>query len=138
MRPPTTRLNKIRRYLQARPLLSLLPVFLLFLTMLSSLALLSDATQNSARFERQYLQLLAINIVGTLIFITLISFRIAHFIHDFRSNAIGSRLALRLVTIFLLISIVPVSAVYYFSLQFIEKASIAGSMCVLSRRCKML
>ncbi len=121
MRPSTTRLNKIRRYLKARPLLSLLPVFLLFLIMLSSLALLSDATQNSARFERQYLQLLAINIVGTLIFITLISFRITHFIHDFRNNAIGSRLALRLVTMFLLISIVPVSAVYYFSLQFIEK-----------------
>lgn len=121
MPPLTANINRAQRYLRQQPLLSLLPVVVLFLIMLSSLALLSDATQNSERFERLYLQLLAINIIGMLIFILLISLRIARFISDFRKNAIGSRLALRLVTMFLLVSIVPVSAVYYFSVQFLEK-----------------
>ena len=116
-----TRTNSTLRYLRNHPLLSLLPVLLLFLMMLSSLALLSDATQNSVRFERLYLQLLIINILGTLILIGLIGLRITRFIRDFRAKVIGSRLALRLVILFLLVSVVPVSAVYYFSLQFLDK-----------------
>lgn len=116
-----TRMNSTLHYLRTHPLLSLLPVLLLFLMMLSSLTLLSDATQNSARFEQLYLQLLVINISGTLILVGLIGFRITRFIREFRAKVIGSRLALRLVTLFLLVSIVPVSAVYYFSLQFLEQ-----------------
>ena len=73
MPPLIAHINRVRLYLQQQPLLSLLPVVLLFLIMLSSLALLSDATQNSERFERLYLQLLAVNIIGMLIFVLLIS-----------------------------------------------------------------
>lgn len=115
------RITDIYRYLRSQPLLSLLPIFVLFMMMLSSLALLSDATQNSVRFERLYLQLLVINIVGLLILSTLITLRIIRFIRDFRSGVMGSRLALRLIIMFLLVSAIPVSAVYYFSLQFLEK-----------------
>ncbi len=114
-------LKKTLHYLRSHPLLSLLPVVFLFLVMLASLELLSNATQNSAHFERHYLQLLIINILGVLILIGLIGFRIKRFIYDFRAKVIGSRLALRLITLFFLVSLIPVSAVYYFSLQFLEK-----------------
>ncbi len=109
------------RRLQQHSAFKLLPVLLLFLLMLSSLALLSDATQNSARFERLYLQLLIINLLGALILLFLIGRRIIRFIKEFRAGVIGSRLALRLLSMFMLVSIVPVSAVYYFSLQFLDK-----------------
>jgi len=115
------RLTQFLGYLNTHPYFGLLPVFVLFLIMLLSLVLLGDATQNSQSFERLYALLLIVNFSGVILLLGLIGHRIIRFVREFRSGVIGTRLALRLVIMFIVVAAVPVSAVYYFSLQFLQK-----------------
>ncbi len=107
--------------LSRHPLYRALPIVVLFLLMLAALVLLSDITSNSERFERHYLRLLAINILGLIVLAVLIGLYLARLIRDYRAEVIGSRLALRLVTLSIVIAVVPATVLYYFSLQFLQR-----------------
>ncbi|MHA1569314.1 MAG: ATP-binding protein, partial [Alphaproteobacteria bacterium] len=88
---------------------------------LTSLYLMSDATHNSALFGKLYSLLLGINILAIVLFVALIGKSVWHLIQQYRRQVAGSRLTARLVIMFVILSVTPVSVVYYFSLDFIQR-----------------
>ena len=97
------------------------PIVLLFFLLLLSLYLISGATHNSTLFSRLYSVLLGINILAILLFIGLISKNVWRLIQQYRDRVTGSRLTARLVIMFVILSVTPVSVVYYFSLDFLQR-----------------
>jgi nitrogen fixation/metabolism regulation signal transduction histidine kinase len=99
---------------------SLLPKLVLFVLLLVSLYLLSIATQNTADFGRLYSWLLLINVTALVVLVGLIGANVYRLVRQHRLHAPGARLTLRLVIVFVLLAVAPVSVVYYFSLQFLH------------------
>ena len=97
------------------------PVLLLFFLLLTSLYMMSAATQNSAVFGRLYSLLLAINILALLLLLALIGRHLFSLISRYRNRAAGSRLTVRLVIMFVILAVTPISVLYYFSLQFLHR-----------------
>jgi len=99
----------------------ILPMLLLFVLLLVSLSLLSDATHNTERFGQMYSMLLLINAAGLIFLGTLVVANIFSLIRQQRMQAPGARMTSRLVVMFVILAVVPVSVVYYFSLQFLHR-----------------
>lgn len=97
------------------------PIIALFALLLVSLSLMSAATQNSEQFGRLYFSLLMINLLGLVTLVVLIAANLARLVRQYRNKATGSRLTMRLVAVFVVVALVPVSVVYYFSLGFIQR-----------------
>lgn len=99
-----------------------LPVVVLSVLLLVSLYLMSAATQNSEVFGRVFFILLLINVVALVMLLVLISANLIRLVRQYRRRAAGSRLTVRLVVIFVILALLPVSVVYYFSLGFIQRS----------------
>jgi len=99
----------------------LLPVVGLLSLLLVILALMSQATENSAHFSRLYSWLLLSSASGLLLLAALIGYNLYRLLRQYRADTPGSRLTLRLVVLFVVIAIAPVAVVYYFSLQFLQR-----------------
>ncbi len=97
------------------------PVITLFVLLLASLYLLSGSTQNSLLFDRLYSLLLGVNLLAIVLLFGLIGKHLYRLVKQYRSRATGSRLTSRLVVMFIILSVTPVSVVYYFSLQFLQR-----------------
>ena len=97
------------------------PVVLMFILLLASFYLISGAVQNSATFGRLYSLLLAINLFTLLLLLALIGRNLIRLVQQYRHNDPGSRLTVRMVVMFLILAVTPVSVVYYFSLQFLNR-----------------
>lgn len=97
------------------------PVIALFLLLLISLYLMSSATQNSAQFGQLYSFLLVLNVLELVALVGLITINLQRLRRQYREGVVGSRLTVRLVTIFVILSVVPVSLVYYFSVDFLQR-----------------
>ncbi|MDH5190339.1 MAG: ATP-binding protein [Gammaproteobacteria bacterium] len=97
------------------------PVSLLFVGLIVLLYLMSAATENSAQFGRMYSIMLMVAVFGLVILLGLITFNLTQLIRRYRKRVMGSRMTLRLVTMFIILSLLPVSVVYYFSLQFLHR-----------------
>jgi nitrogen fixation/metabolism regulation signal transduction histidine kinase len=97
------------------------PMLLLFAMLLVSLTLLSDATHNSERFGQMYSLLLLINAAGLVFLVALVASNIISLIRQQRTKVPGARMTSRLVVMFVVLAVVPVSIVYYFSLQFLQR-----------------
>jgi len=91
----------------------------LFVFMLASLLMMSNALQDSSHFGRLYLGLLIINATGLLILVVLITLNLKRLIRQLRNRVPGSRMTVRMVSMFTVLSVVPVLIVYYFSLDFL-------------------
>ncbi|MDE2088951.1 MAG: HAMP domain-containing protein [Gammaproteobacteria bacterium] len=89
--------------------------------LLASLYFMSDAAQNSARFGRLYSWLLLINASGLVLLATLIGVNLFRLVRQYRARAAGSMLTLRMVVMFMVLAVAPVTVVYYFSLQFLQR-----------------
>lgn len=89
--------------------------------MVMSMALLSAATENSSQFGRMHLVLVVINVLGLIVLVGLIGINLTKLLSQYKRNVTGSRLTLRLVVIFVILSVAPVSLVYYFSLGFLQR-----------------
>ena len=96
------------------------PVALLLLLLLGSLYLMSSATENSEEFGRIYIPLLVIIVIELLILAGLIVYNLGRLIRQYRNQATGSRLTVRLVVLFVILAVTPASVLYYFSLGFIR------------------
>ena len=110
-----------RKLLAALQRQALLPMIALSILLLAMLALMSNATENSARFSQYYSWLLLGIAAGLLLLGVLISINLLRLIQRHRRHEPGSRLTLRLVGLFVTISIIPVTIVYYFSVQFLHR-----------------
>jgi two-component system, NtrC family, nitrogen regulation sensor histidine kinase NtrY len=97
------------------------PVTALFVMLLISLYLMSAATQNSQEFGRLFFGLLLINVLGLITLVTLIAINLIRLVRQYHSQVTGSRLTVRLVVMFVLLAVAPVSVVYYFSVEFIQR-----------------
>ncbi|WJW75625.1 ATP-binding protein [Thiohalobacter sp. IOR34] len=97
------------------------PMLLLFGLLLVSLSFMSDATHNSERFGRLYSLLLLTNAIGLMVLAVLISSNLYWLVVQYRKRAAGARLTARLVAMFVILAVLPVSVVYYFSLQFLNR-----------------
>ena len=97
------------------------PIVALFVLLLMSLYLMSDATHNSALFGQLYSLLLGINLLAIVLFIVLIGKSVWLLVRQYRQQIAGSRLTARLVIMFVILSVTPVSVVYYFSLDFLQR-----------------
>ena len=86
-----------------------------------SLVLLNLATHHAGSFDRIYVALLVTNISAILILLGLITRHALRLARQYRAGAPGSRLTLRLVLMFTVLSVAPVLAVYYFSFDFLQR-----------------
>ena len=97
------------------------PIAVVVVLLLTSLYLMSVATHNSLLFGRLYSLLLGINFLATILLVSLIGKSVWHLIQQYRQGKTGSRLTARLVVMFVVLSVTPVSVVYYFSLDFLQR-----------------
>ena len=97
------------------------PMVVLFVLLLVSLYLMGRATQNSDEFGRLYVLLLVINCSLLVVLIVLIGTNMLRLWRQYRAQATGVRLTLRLVVMFVILAMVPVSVVYYFSVDFLRR-----------------
>ena len=86
----------------------------LFIFMLSSLLMMSKTLQNSELFDRFYLGLLLFNALGLVSLSILIILNLKRLIRQLKNRVIGSRMTVRIVILFSLLSVTPVLVVYYF------------------------
>ena len=97
-----------------------LPVISLMAVLLA-LLLMSNATENSARFGELYSWLLLFSALSLLLLTGLIGRSVYRLLSSFRKREPGARLSLRLVLLFIAISAIPLGVVYYFSIQFLQR-----------------
>ena len=97
------------------------PIVALGLLLLGSTYLMSNATQDSARFGQLYSVLLAINAAALIGLGVLIAWNLYHLLHQARERRPGAKLTVRMVVVFVVLSVTPVTIVYYFSLQFLHR-----------------
>lgn len=93
----------------------------LFIFMLAALLLMSRSLQNSELFDRYYAWLLLFNAAGLISLLALIGLNVKRLIRQFKTRAAGSRMTLRMLLLFSLLSVTPVLIVYYFSLDFLHR-----------------
>ncbi len=100
-------------------LLGTLPIAALMIGLFVALVLMRDAVENSEALSRAFLPLLFMVLTGLLALAVLVVVNIVKLVRRYRRQAAGSRLTLRIVVLFVLISLLPVGVVYYFSLGFL-------------------
>ncbi len=96
------------------------PIIGLVVLLLVSLKLMSDATENSTRFGELYSVLLLINALGLVTLGGLVGWNLFRLIGQVRARRAGAGLTVRMVAMFVILSVTPVLVVYYFSLQFLH------------------
>jgi len=101
--------------------LSLL-VIVLFGIILVPLHLMSSATQKASELNQWYSWLLLINALGSVLLLGLVGGNIWWLIRQFRKRAAGSRLAFRMVLLFVVLALTPASIVFYYSFQFLHRS----------------
>lgn len=96
-----------------------LPVFGLLGLVLMSLHLMSSAVQNTEELSRLFVPLLVASMLGLFILLILIGINVGRLLLSYRRKVAGSRLTLRMVVVFVVLSLAPVTVVYYYSQQFL-------------------
>ena len=99
--------------------LGAVPVAALLVALFIALVLMRDAVQNSEALSRAFVPLLFTIVAGLLVLVALVVVNVVKLVRRYRSQAAGSRLTGRIVVLFVLISLLPVGVVYYFSLGFL-------------------
>ncbi|MFU8894902.1 MAG: ATP-binding protein [Gammaproteobacteria bacterium] len=92
--------------------LSLLIVALLFL---------ASTVENADRFGEIYNWIFLLNVIGASMLLVLILANLVRLVREYRGQVPGSRLASRMVAIFVGLAVLPLGLVYYFSVQFISQ-----------------
>lgn len=100
---------------------TLVIAFIIFILMLSTLIFMSNAINDSENFGKLYSLLLVTNAIGLLILVYLIGRNIRHLLKQLKEKRPGSRLTLRMVATFILLAIIPLLIVYFFSTDFIRR-----------------
>jgi len=97
------------------------PIVVVVLLVLASLTLVSKATHGSTRFSELYSLLLVVNLLALLTLAGLILWNLVRLLRQVRRRRAGALLTVRMVTIFVLLSVTPVLVIYYFSLEFLHR-----------------
>jgi nitrogen fixation/metabolism regulation signal transduction histidine kinase len=97
----------------------MIPVAALLLVLFVALDLISDAVQNSEELSRAFVPLLSLVLLGLLLLAVMVAVNVVKLVRSYRRQAAGSRLTGRILILFVLISLLPVGVVYYYSLGFL-------------------
>ncbi|WP_353572409.1 ATP-binding protein [Candidatus Albibeggiatoa sp. nov. BB20] len=95
--------------------------FILFGALFTSLHLTSEALRSSAQFENLYTWLLLINGLALIALLALIILNLRQLFTSVLKRRAGSRLTFRLLGLLVALSSVPVTIVYYFSVDFLNQ-----------------
>lgn len=101
--------------------LDLLATVLLVVLMLAALHMMSSAVQRSEALEAWFVPLLVFSVLGLVVLVGLVGWSLWQLLRDYRRQVAGSRLNVRLVRMFMFLSLTPVAVVYLYSLQFLSK-----------------
>jgi nitrogen fixation/metabolism regulation signal transduction histidine kinase len=112
--------SALNRYV-TRYVTGVTPLAVLSVVLIASLLMMNAATQNSALFGRMYSVLLLVNILGIVLLIALILLNLFHLIEQYRARVMGTRLTARLLAMFVLLAVLPVSVVFFFSIQTLNR-----------------
>jgi len=93
----------------------------LFGLVLLLLQLMSSATQESSELSDIYSWLLLGNTLGSFILFVLIAINVFSLASELKKREVGSKLTTRMIALFVLLSIVPATVVFYFSVQFLNQ-----------------
>ncbi len=96
-------------------------VLILFGLILLSLQLMSSATQESSQLSAMYSWLLLVNALGSVVLLGLVGANIYSLTRQLKKREAGSRLTTRMVSLFVVLSLVPAAIVFYFSMQFLHQ-----------------
>ncbi len=96
-------------------------IAILFALIVLSLHLMSSATQESSQLNEMYSSLLLINALGSMLLLGLIGVNVYSLLRQIKKREAGSRLTIRMVFLFVLMSLAPAGIVYYFSMQFLHR-----------------
>lgn len=119
-RSSTTRYLRSLYRKRIRPLVPWVSA-LVVVVLMGSLYLLTDALQNSARFESLYVWLLAINVGGVMFLLVVVLANIWRLWLSVRAHVPGSRLTMRLLRAYVLLGLAPAAIVFFFSMNFIQR-----------------
>lgn len=97
----------------------ILPMTVLLVLLLTALHLMATAVQNSSELNRLYIPLLLFSIFGLIVLVVMITMQFVRLVRQYRRKKMGSRLTVRMVLLFVLLSLTPLSVVYYYSLDFL-------------------
>ena len=97
-------------------------ILALVVLLMASLYAISDATSQAATFGKYYNWLIFFNAIGLVALLCLIVYNVYKLVVQYRLKAIGSHLTARMIGVFVLLTIIPVSVVYYFSLSFLHRS----------------
>lgn len=103
-----------------KPPISVL-IILLFGFILLSLQLMSSATKESSELSEIYALLLLINTISTSILLILVGINLYSLTRQLQKKEAGSRLTIRMVSLFVLLALAPATLVFYFSVQFLHQ-----------------
>ncbi len=96
-------------------------ILALVVLLMVSLYTIGDATSQAATFGKYYNWLVFFNAIGVVALLGLIGYNLYKLIVQYRLKTIGSHLTARMIGVFVLLTIIPVSVVYYFSLSFLHR-----------------
>jgi len=94
----------------------------LSLLLLGASVFLSQSARDGDLFGDYYTALIILNAVGIAILALLTFFQVRKLFSAFRARTLGSRLTLRFVVTFAVLTLVPLAMVYYFSVQFLSRS----------------
>jgi PAS domain S-box-containing protein len=95
------------------------PVAALLILLLIALHLMSNAVQNAEDLSRLFVPLLLFILFGLVALVVLVVVNVVQLVSSYRRQAAGSRFTLRMVVLFVVLALVPVSVVYFYSQQFL-------------------
>ncbi|MCI0734026.1 MAG: ATP-binding protein [Methylococcaceae bacterium] len=95
-------------------------IVVVFGLIMLSLHLMSTATQDASGLGEMYSWLVLINTLGSALLLALVVANIHALIRQVRKRKAGARLTLRMVFLFVLLSMAPASIVFYYSTQFLH------------------
>ncbi len=98
-----------------------IPAIGLAVMLLAVSVLLTFTTQDSGGFDRYYSAILLLNILSAVVLTVLVAANLWRLARQLRHRVLGSRLTLRFLTIFAVLALLPLSVVYYFSIQFLSR-----------------
>ena len=89
--------------------------------LVAALLFLASTVENADRFGELYNWIFLLNLAGASILLVLIATNLVRLVREYRAQVPGSRLASRMVAIFVGLAVLPLGLVYYFSVKFISQ-----------------
>jgi PAS domain S-box-containing protein len=98
----------------------MLAAVMLVVLLLAALHMISAAVQRSEDLGQWFMPLLLFSVVGLVLLFVLVGWNLWQLLRDYRRRVAGSRLSARLSVLFLVLALLPVSVVYFYSIRFLS------------------